>query len=61
MLIGTEDQLRELFKNFAEVYSINIQSQIESAVEASLSNKNMTVKRMLIKELERLKLNSQLL
>ena len=44
MLIGTEDQLRELFKNFAEVYSINIQSQIESAVEASLSNKNMTVR-----------------
>jgi excisionase family DNA binding protein len=44
MLIANEDQLRELFKNFAEVYSINIQSQIESAVEASLSNKNMTVK-----------------
>ena len=44
MLIANEDQLRELFKNFAEVYSMNIQSQIESAVEASLSNKNMTVK-----------------
>ena len=29
MLITSKDQIRELFKEFADVYAINIQEQIE--------------------------------
>lgn len=43
MLIASKDQIRELFKEFADVYAINIQEQIEKAVNASQSNVNMSV------------------
>ena len=43
MLIASKDQMRELFKEFADVYAINIQEQIEKAVNASQSNVNMSV------------------
>tara|TARA_R110000764_G_scaffold13431_3_gene38728 strand:- start:25 stop:279 length:255 start_codon:yes stop_codon:yes gene_type:complete len=42
MLITSKDQMRELFKEFADVYAINIQEQIEKAVNASQSNVNMS-------------------
>ena len=44
MLIASKEQIRELFKEFADVYAINIQEQIEKAVNASKSNVNMNVK-----------------
>tara|TARA_B100000767_G_scaffold135036_1_gene128083 strand:+ start:2695 stop:2946 length:252 start_codon:yes stop_codon:yes gene_type:complete len=44
MLIASKDQMRELFKEFADVYAINIQEQIEKAVNASQCNVNMNVK-----------------
>ncbi len=44
MLIASKDEIRELFKEFADVYAINIQEQIEKAVNASQSNVNMSVK-----------------
>ena len=43
MLIASKDQIRELFKEFADVYAIYIQEQIEKAVNASQSNVNMSV------------------
>ena len=43
MLIASKDQIRELFKEFADVYAINIQEQIEKAVNASQSNVNISV------------------
>ena len=44
MLIASKEQIRELFKEFADVYAINIQEQIEKAVNASQCNVNMNVK-----------------
>ena len=43
MYITSKDQMSELFKEFADVYAINIQEQIEKAVNASQSNVNMSV------------------
>lgn len=43
MYIASKDQMRELFKEFADVYAINIQEQIDKAINASKSNVNMSV------------------
>mgnify|MGYP003632843973 FL=1 len=42
MLIASKDQIRELFKEFADVYAINIQEQIEKALVAKETNINMS-------------------
>ena len=42
MLITSKDQIRELFKEFADVYAINIQEQIEKALVAKETNVNMS-------------------
>ena len=42
MLIASKDQIRELFKEFADVYAINIQEQIEKALIAKETNINMS-------------------
>ena len=42
MLIASKDQMRELFKEFADVYAINIQEQIEKALIAKETNINMS-------------------
>ena len=44
MLIASKEQIRELFKEFADVYAINIQEQIKKAVNASQIDVNMNVK-----------------
>lgn len=41
MLIASKDQMRELFKEFADVYAINIQEQIDKAIKASKSEPNI--------------------
>ena len=43
MYITSKDQMRELFKEFADVYAINIQEQIEKALVAKETNVNMSV------------------
>ena len=43
MFITSKDQMRELFKEFADVYAINIQEQIEKALIAKETNVNMSV------------------
>ena len=42
MLIASKDQIRELFKEFADVYAINIQEQIEKALVARDNVVNMS-------------------